>query len=79
MDDFFDMYGYQVNTVKVPEMDSRESWNYVRTENVVIKGSLPVDSMDRIKRMFNDGIRFWHGDIVGNYSLSNLPVKEVKN
>lgn len=74
IDTFFDMFGYAQNIVKVPEMEGRESWNFVKTKDCIIKGSLPVDSMDRIKQMFNDGIRFWHGDFVGNYSLSNEPV-----
>lgn len=71
IDDFFDMYGYATNKLKVPNMEGRESWNYVKTNNVIIKGSVPVDSMDSIKAMFNNGIRFWHGDFVGDYSRSN--------
>ena len=74
LDSFFDMYGYATNVVKIPNMDGRESWNYVKTRDVVISGSLPVDAMDAIKAMFNRGIRFWHGDIVGQYNLSNKVV-----
>lgn len=78
IDDFFDMFGYATNKLKVPNMEGRESWNYVKTNNVIIKGSLPVDAMNRIKAMFNNGIRFWHGDFVGDYSRSNRPLSEVK-
>lgn len=74
IDDFFDMFGYATNRLKVPNMDNRQSWNYVKTRDVVISGSLPVDAMDAIKAMFNRGIRFWHGDIVGQYNLSNKVV-----
>ena len=52
--------------------------DYVKTNNVILKGSMPVDAMDRIKQMFNTGIRFWHGDFVGDYSRSNRPLLEVK-
>lgn len=79
IDNFFDMYGYATNRVKVPNMEGRESWNYVKTNNVIIKGSVPVDSMDSIKAMFNNGIRFWHGDFVGDYSRSNRTLVEVQN
>lgn len=78
IDDYFDMYGYATNKLKVPNMEGRESWNYVKTKDVIISGSLPVDSMDAVKKMFNSGIRFWHGDFVGHYSRSNKPMKDVK-
>ena len=72
------MYGYQVNKVKAPNETGRESWNYVKTQKVILNGSIPVESMDRIKKMYNDGVRFWHGDYVGYYSRSNRIVKVVK-
>lgn len=78
LDQFFDMYGYATNSVKVPNEDSRESWNYVKTKNVVIFGTMPVEAMACIKAMYNRGVRFWHTVDVGNYSLSNRDVKEVK-
>lgn len=77
LDQFFDMYGYATNSVKVPNEDSRESWNYVKTDNVIINGSMPVQDMARIKAMYNKGVRFWHTTDVGNYSLSNRDKKEV--
>lgn len=77
LDQFFDMYGYATNTVKLPNEDSRESWNYVKTDNVIINGSMPVQDMATIKAMYNRGVRFWHTTDVGNYSLSNRDIKEV--
>lgn len=79
IDDFFDVFGYATNEYKVPNMEGRESWNYVKTRDVIISGSVPVDSMDAIKNMFNKGIRFWHGDFVGDYSRSNRPLSEVQD
>lgn len=78
LDNFFDMYGYATNNVQVPNEDSRESWNYVKTKNVVIFGTMPVEAMACIKAMYNRGVRFWHTVDVGNYSLSNRDKKEVK-
>ena len=75
LDSFFDMFGYATNLVKVPNMEGRESWNYVKTRNVIISGSLPVDAMDAVKAMFNRGVRFWHGDFVGQYNRSNKVVR----
>ena len=31
IDDFFTMYGYQVNSLKVPNITGRTNWNYVKT------------------------------------------------
>lgn len=77
IDDYFDMFGYATNKLKVPNLNSRETWNYVKTNNVMIKGSMPVDAMNAIKRMFNNGIRFWHTDNVGNYTLRNRIVGDA--
>lgn len=76
IDSYFDMFGYATNLVKVPNMEGRESWNYVKTRNVIISGSLPVDAMDAVKAMFNRGVRFWHGDFVGQYNRSNKVVRQ---
>ena len=79
VDSYFDMYGYSTNQVKTPNLTGRENWNYVKTNNCIIKGSMPVDSMNAIKQMFNNGIRLWHTDFVGDYSLSNRCLSEVNN
>ena len=77
VDQFFDMYGYATNLVKIPNETGRENWNYVKTADVIIDGSMPVQDMRRIKNMYNTGVRFWHTTDVGNYSLSNAIKKEV--
>ena len=71
IDSYFDMYGYATNKVKVPNEDSRPSWNYVKCDNVIIHGSCPVEAITTIKTLYNNGVRFWHTDSVGNFSLYN--------
>lgn len=71
IDDYFSMYGYATHEVKVPNITGRPSWNYVKTIDVKIKGSVPFDDMATIKNMFNSGVTFWHGDWVGDYSRNN--------
>lgn len=71
IDDYFDMYGYAVNVVKTPNVTGRPSWNYVKTQDVKIVGSIPFDDMRKIKDNFNSGITFWHGDWVGDYNRVN--------
>lgn len=71
IDDYFSMYGYATNRVKIPNITGRPSWNYVKTQDAKIIGSVPFNDIDRIKQMFNEGVTFWHGDYVGDYSRNN--------
>ena len=72
IDDFFSMYGYKVNTVKIPEVRSRINWNYVQTIDVNIDGAIPTDDMTKLKKMYNDGVTFWHNAATFlNYNNSN--------
>lgn len=71
-DDFLSMYGYKVNTVKVPNVTGRTNWNYVKTIGSYIKGDIPQDDLQEIKTMFDNGITFWHNALTfGDYSQSN--------
>ena len=71
VDGFFDMYGYQVDRVKVPNRTGRPSWNYVKTRNACHHGNVPASDMALINSIFDNGITFWHTADVGNYSLAN--------
>lgn len=71
IDEFFDMFGYATNRVKVPNITGRPSWNYVKTMDVKIVGSVPFNDMAKIKENYNNGITFWHGDFVGDYTRNN--------
>lgn len=73
IDDFFDMFGYAVNEVKVPNRTGRPSWNYVKTIDCKCVGSVPFDDMAKIRSIYDNGITFWHGDYVGDYTRGNRP------
>lgn len=60
IDDFFTMYGYKVNIVKVPNITGRSNWNYVKLINPNIEGYIPQEDLQEIKRMFSNGITIWH-------------------
>ena len=74
IDGFFDMFGYEVDVVKVPNREGRTSWNYVKTQNACHYGNVPADMMAQINSIYDAGITFWHTSDVGNYSLSNAIV-----
>ena len=72
IDDFFEMYGYKTNELKIPNTHSRPHWNYVKTSMANITGNIPSTDLANIKAIFNNGITFWkHANEVGNYSLNN--------
>lgn len=72
IDDYFDMYGYQINRVKVPDITSRPHWNYIQTIGCTAIGSVPADSMRKIISIYDNGITFWkNGNEVGDYTLDN--------
>ena len=68
IDQYFDLYGYQVNTCKMPNLKTRAKWNYVQLQKPCITGSVPVQGMDAIKAAFARGVRLWHVDEIGQYN-----------
>jgi len=71
IDDFFDMFGYATNRVKVPNLTGRDCWNYVKTIDVNITGAIPADDMIKLKSIFDNGVTLWHNDNIGDYSQTN--------
>ena len=72
IDKFFDMYGYAVNQMKIPNRNFRAHWNYVKTAGLEIDYSCPTQDAENIKRIYENGITFWRdGDEIGNYTLDN--------
>lgn len=60
IDNYFTMYGYKVNMLKVPNITGRQNWNYVKTIDVNIVGDVPQDDIQEIKGYFDRGITIWH-------------------
>lgn len=60
IDEFFSMYGYKTNRVKVPNTTGRTNWNYVKTIGANIIGNIPQTDLQEIKDMFNKGVTLWH-------------------
>lgn len=60
IDNYLSMFGYKVNTMKAINISSRRYWNYIKCIQANITGDIPQDDMQEIKKLFNDGITFWH-------------------
>ena len=66
------MFGYATNRVKVPNIGTRQNWNYVETQHINIVGDIPNDHMDRLKEVYNSGVTIWNNpDTFGDYSQAN--------
>lgn len=71
LDDYFHMFGYKVNEVKTPELNTRQHFNYIQTTACNITGEFNNEDITEIKNVFDNGITLWHVNDVGNYNLSN--------
>lgn len=75
IDNIFSKFGYKVNTMKVPDFESRTNWNYIKTIDINLLGDIPQKDMQKIKDIFNNGITFWHNPSTFlDYSQSNTIV-----
>lgn len=70
-DSFFETYGYPINKITEPLLNSRSSWNYVKTQNCGFSGAIEMSQLSALRNIFNKGVTLWHTDDIGNYSLSN--------
>lgn len=72
IDDFFEHYGYKVNTFKTLSVTGRPYWNYVKTIDVNLAGDIPSNDMIKLKELFNRGCTFWHTTTYfKNYNINN--------
>lgn len=72
IDNYFSMFGYKVNRVKVPNITGRSNWNYVKTIDCNFDGDIPQTDLNIIKTMFNNGVTLWHNPTtMYNYGNSN--------
>lgn len=70
IDSFFDVFGYKVMRLKVPERNTRPCWNYVKTVDGHIHCTAPITYVRRIEDMLNNGVTFWNVGAreIGDYS-----------
>ena len=72
IDDFFDMYGYKCNRVKIPEKAHRAVYWFTKTIEANIAGEIPQEDLQTIKDCYNKGVTFWrNGAQFRNYKAVN--------
>ena len=70
-DDFMTKFGYTTNKTKVPNRKSRTRFNYIKVQQPIVLGSVPVEAMASFKAALTRGITFWHDADIGNYAKAN--------
>ena len=74
IDNYFTMFGYKVNELKVPEFGTRQYYNYYKMPVCNITGNIPQTALDEIRAKFQRGITLWNTSDVGNYRNGNNPI-----
>lgn len=71
LQNYFNVFGYKVNRVKLPNFHTRKYWNYVQTNGCTILANINNEDLVELKSLFDNGITLWHTDDIGNYALVN--------
>lgn len=70
-DDYFEMFGYPINEIQTPRLNTRTSWNYIKTQGCGFTGRVDLSQLTLLRNIFDNGVTLWHTDDVGNYGLDN--------
>lgn len=77
IDEYFTRYGYKINRVKIPDIATRERFNYIKTNGAIVDGKvvdgrivghIPDEAEVELARIFDKGTTVWHDNNIGNYS-----------
>lgn len=72
IDDYFSMFGYRTDKMKLPNITGRSNWNYVKTLGCNVIADIPQKDLQEIKGMFNSGVTLWHNPATFlDYSQNN--------
>lgn len=87
IDDFFDVFGYEVDRVLDIDLFTRPSWNYIKTQGAAARSlnqgagsaapfargrGTPAEALNAINECLDAGMTFWHTTSgFGDYSLDN--------
>lgn len=74
--DIFNMTGYKVNRVEIPNTRSRTRFNYIQTLGANIIGSFSQEDLLKIKEIYDKGVTIWHYNKTAfnmlDYSFENM-------
>lgn len=68
---FFRTFGYAVHKTKLPNLKTRQHFNYIKTIGCNVIAPIPQDNLNKVKAIFDNGVTLWHTNDMYNYSLEN--------
>lgn len=60
IDDYFSKFGYKINDYKVPNLNTRALFNYIKCSEVNLLANMPSDYINVMKAIFSAGVTLWH-------------------
>ena len=76
-DDFLSRFGYRVNEIKTPNLNSRTKFNYIKVGSYdeLITGDIPASDLEEINNIFRKGVTIFHDyTSFGDYTQTNAIV-----
>lgn len=73
-DDFLSRFGYKINEVKTPNLNSRSIFNYIKIGSYddLIYGDIPASDLEEINNIFRKGVTIFHNySNFGDYTINN--------
>lgn len=76
IDDFYSLYGYQVNRAGLPKFVNhatgfRQYWNYCKG-NIQFRLNAPLEYKNQISAAFADGVRLWNSQGNNSFGAGNI-------
>lgn len=74
IDDYFTMFGYKTNRIKIPNITGRRNFNYIEiSKNDCLGfGNIPSMALDVINAVAQRGLTIWHNHAnLGDYTVQN--------
>lgn len=74
IDNYFTMFGYKINEIKIPNITGRENFNYIQISEAddLGYGNIPSVALKSINDIARRGVTIWHNHAnLGNYNVSN--------
>ena len=80
LSEIWNMSGYKVNRVDIPNTRSRLRFNFIQTLGANITGPISQTYLTQLKEIFNNGVTIWHYNEhfkMLDYSLENIEVNLI--
>ena len=74
IDSYFSRFGYKVNEVKTPNINSRQEFNFIKVGGMdeLVSGEIPADALEKVNGILRKGVTIFHNYTnIGNYTISN--------